>query len=82
MTAEWDQQDPYFKQYAQTEFENSLAVLASEGVTVEEIQAYMEKRILDEKVRADYVRFLKTLKKQDVSEDEASEAAIKFMEKS
>jgi hypothetical protein len=82
MTVDWDKQDPYFKQYAQVEYENSLATLSAEGGTVEKIQAFLEKSILNENVRDDYLRLLNTLKKQKFSEDEASETVMKFMERS
>ena len=81
MTVEWNQQDAYFKEYAQTEFENSLLALRAEGVTVEDIQTYMEKSILDAKTKNDYRRLVASMKKQDISEDEASVVAMNFMEK-
>jgi hypothetical protein len=67
MTVEWDQQDPYFKQYAQKELENSLMDLRSKGATDAQIQAYMEKSMLDEKNQKEYTKLLNTLKKQNLS---------------
>jgi hypothetical protein len=80
MTVEWDQQDPYFKEYAQKEFENSLMDLRAKGASDEQIQTYMEKNMLDEKTQQEYTKLLNTLKKQNISEDEASRLAMKFME--
>ncbi|HLT23217.1 MAG TPA: hypothetical protein VKZ84_07230, partial [Bacteriovoracaceae bacterium] len=48
MTVEWDQQDPYFKDYAKRELENSLNELKKRGVTPEQIQDYMLSNILNE----------------------------------
>jgi hypothetical protein len=81
MTVEWDQKDPYFKEYAQTQFENSLADLTAQGVSAEEIQAYTESNLLDEKTKKDYRNLLATMKAQGLSSEKASAAASKFMEK-
>lgn len=82
MTVEWDQRDPYFRDHAQKELENSLMNLKAEGITVDHMQAYMQSNILDSKSRVEYERLLSALKKQDLSEEDASLAAMKFMEKS
>lgn len=81
MTVEWDQQDPYFKQYAQRELENALMVLKAEGVSVTDIAAYMEKSILDETSKKEYKNLLATIEKQNLSEEEASVVAMNFMSK-
>src|SRR5665648_531061 len=81
MTVEWDQQDPYFRDHAQKELENSLADLKAKGVKETEILKYMQENILDKKVRKDYDRLLAALDKQNLNEDEASQAAMKYMEK-
>ena len=54
MTVEWDQKDPYFKEYAQKEFENSLSDLRAQGITELELLQYVEQNILDAKTRRDY----------------------------
>ena len=41
MTVEWDQNDSHFKELAQKELQNSLMDLKAQGVSNEDILAYM-----------------------------------------
>lgn len=81
MTVEWDQRDPFFRDHAQKELEIALASLKSEGVSDKEIQSYMEKNLLDAKVKKDYQDLLAAMKDQNLSSEEAKVHAMKFMEK-
>lgn len=81
MTVEWDQKDPYFKQNAQRELEDSLEALRKSGVSDKEIQTYMQNNILDGHAKKDYERLVSALDKQNLSEEDAAAAAMKYMEK-
>jgi DNA-binding transcriptional regulator YhcF (GntR family) len=81
MTVEWDQQDPYFREHAQKELENSLEELKATGVSDADIAKVMEKNLLDDQAKKEYARLLTTLKKQNISEEKAAEMASAFMEK-
>src|SRR5688572_11827838 len=48
MTVEWNQNDPSFQAYAQSEFEKCILELLSKGVAPEMIRNHVEKSILDE----------------------------------
>lgn len=81
MTVEWDQKDPYFKENAQKELEDSLLNLKKRGVSEEQIQNYMMKNMLSEAAKKDYENLLTTIKKQGLSEEEAAEQVMNFMAK-
>ena len=82
MSVEWDQNDPYFKQNAEKELEISLLSLKSEGITEKDILSYMEKSLLDQKTLNEYRKMMSAMKKQGLSDEQASVQAQKFMEKS
>ena len=81
MTVNWDQKDPYFRDFAQKELENSLADLKMSGVTEEQIQSYMLNNMLNENAKRDYQKLIETMKKQGLSSEEASEQMMNFMKK-
>lgn len=81
MTVQWDQNDPTFKEHAESEFEKSILELRSQGISSKEIQAYVTKSLLDEKTRSDYESLVAVLKSQGKSEEEIADTTTKFMQK-
>ncbi|WPU64564.1 hypothetical protein [Peredibacter starrii] len=81
MAVEWDQRDVAFKEEAQKKLEKTLLDLMKAGVTAQEIQRAMEKSILQGKAQADYKRLVEALKTQDVTEEQATQLAMEFMDK-
>jgi hypothetical protein len=80
MRSQWDGKDVTFRMNAEREFENSISELMAEGVTQEEIQAYVESNMLDSKTRNDYKKLIETIKKQGKDEFEAQQLAANFMQ--
>src|SRR5205085_872589 len=81
IAVEWDQKDPYFKAQAEKELRESLESLKSQGVTAKEILDYTQANITDVKARQDFDRLLKALSSQNLTADQASKVAMKYMEK-
>ena len=81
LAVEWDQKDPAFKEEAQLKLEKSLLNLMKAGVTATEIQRAMEKSILQGKAQADYKRLVEAIKSQDMTDAQATEMAMEFMNK-
>ncbi len=81
INVEWDQQDEAFKEQAAQDLKSALQALQASGVSIEEIQQYMENNLLDAKTRLEYQRLISALKTQNVSQKEATLMAMKFMEK-
>lgn len=81
MNVEWDQKDESFKEQAAQDLKSSLLALEASGITLEEIQKYMEENILDAKTKIEYKRLLAALESQNASQDEATLAVMNFMEK-
>lgn len=80
MTVEWDQEDIAFKEHAQNQFRVDLERLMKDGVSAQEIQAYMEKSLLNQQARDDYRALLESLAAQGADEVETARAATAFME--
>ncbi|WP_408097541.1 hypothetical protein ACJVC5_01140 [Peredibacter sp. HCB2-198] len=81
MAVEWDQKDPVFKEEAQKGLEKALLDLMKAGVTATEIQKAMEKSILQGKAQADYKRLVEALRSQEMTEEQATQMAMEFMDK-
>lgn len=82
MNVEWDQKDEKFKEMAAQELKSGLLALEASGISMETIQKYMETNLLDAKTQQDYQRLLAALKGQNVSQKEATQMTMKFMENS
>lgn len=79
INVEWDQQDVAFKEQAAQDLKTALLALEASGVTMEEIQQYIQETFLDARTRSDYERLIAALKTQNVSQKEATLIAMKFM---
>jgi hypothetical protein len=69
------------KKEATDAFRASLEKLTVEGVTPDEILRHLKEGILDQETRADFERWLETVDPDSVTPEQASEMAMKFMEK-
>lgn len=75
----WDGSDPHFVKDAELRLHDDLNSLMASGVSVKDIQAVMEERILSPKARAEYRSIVEALKVQKASPDEISRVAMNFM---
>lgn len=82
MNVEWDQQDEAFKEQAAQDLKSALQALQASGVSIQEIQQYLETNHLDAQTRLEYQRLISALETQNVSQKEATLMAMKLMEKS
>lgn len=62
-------------------FRANLEKLTSEGVSPDEILRHLKEGILDQETRADFEHWLQTIDPDSVTPEQASELAMKFMEK-
>lgn len=81
LAVEWDQQDEAFLKTAQKDFETELVALKKDGLSDEEIQSYMMKHMLSAQAQKEFGKLIKAMKAQNLSEQEATELAVNFVDK-
>ena len=81
MSVEWDQKDESFKQQAEKDLINSLLALVESGISLDEIQAHMQKTILSAEARVEYQRLVDAMEGQNLSKEEITTKTLEFMKK-
>lgn len=79
MSVEWDQKDETFKQQAEKDLISALLALVESGISLEEIQAHMQKTILSAEARVEYQRMVSAMEGQNLSKDEITAKTLEFM---
>lgn len=79
IAVEWDQKDETFKDNAERELVKGLLALIESGVTLEEIQSYMQKTLLSEHAQKHYQRLIDAMKTQNLSTEEITAKTMQFM---
>lgn len=81
MAVEWDQRDEAFKQNAERDLVKGLLTLVETGVTLEEIQSYMQKTLLSEQAQKHYQRLVDAMRGQNLSAEEIQAKTMEFISK-
>lgn len=79
MSVEWDQKDEAFKLLAEQDLIKSLLALVETGISLEEIQARMQKTILSAEARVEYQRMVSAMEGQNLSKEEITAKTLEFM---
>lgn len=81
MAVEWDQRDEAFKQNAEKDLVKGLLALIETGVTLEQIQSYMQKTLLSEQAQQHYQRLVDAMRGQNLSQEEITAKTMEFVTK-
>lgn len=79
LNVEWDQKDQEFKSRAKDEFTANLEELRNDGVSSDEIQAFMQKTMLDKKTAKEFTRMIETTRGQNLTDAEINVLAMNFI---
>lgn len=81
MAVEWDQKDEVFKQQAERDLVKGLLILIETGVSLEEIQSYMQRTLLSEQTQKHYQRLVDAMRGQNLSAEEITAKTMDFITK-
>lgn len=79
LAVEWDQKDEAFKEQAEKDLVKGLLALIESGVTLEEIQTYMQRTLLSVHAQKHYQRLLEAMRDQGLSKEEITAKTVEFM---